>query len=124
MIVHKSAYLVGWMAVVSALQGCELIGAQGVSASGLFVPDEQTIAQSVAREYGVSPEAVSVSIREVDGGLGSNTSYFTATINGEERNCYITSTVVGIKSSPLCAKPGESISSGDNALTRAARQRN
>ena len=95
------------------LTGCHLAAP---SLGGVFAPDEEGLQKIVAREYGLQPTDVVISNRDVDG----STVYFSAKIKGKMRNCYITSSF-GSNSSPLCAPPGQPISSGGNALTDKAK---
>lgn len=119
MSIREGISVVFVIMMIAVLQGCHVMAGKGESASGIFAPSDNALQKSVARDFGVSPEDVAISNRDVAGFPGSNTTYFSASIRGQKRNCYVTSTLF-LMSSPLCAKPGESISSGDNALTRAA----
>ena len=119
MLFRKGLRAVSAGLLIVGLQGCHVLVGDDMSASSIFAPNDTALQKSVARDFGVATEEVAISDRDVAGGLGSNTTYFSATIRGQKRNCYVTSTLF-LMSSPLCAKPGESISSGDNALIRAA----
>jgi hypothetical protein len=120
-------------AVVAAsvsLTGCVLapLAVVGATATGTGTADDAKLTQLTGRNFGVDPSQVKISNVKKDNGLLNSTIYYQAEIKTGNQsrtlNCMITSNLM-VDSSPLCAKPGESLTgggSGDNcnALSKAA----
>lgn len=118
-----------------ALSGCvaaALIPAAamvGASSTGVGTADEQKLTELTARNFSVAPGQVKISNIKKDNSLISGSSIYydvSLTANGQVKalHCMMTSSL-WMNSSPLCARPGESLTgggSGDscNALLRAA----
>jgi hypothetical protein len=97
--------------MVSVLAACGTVAAS-------FAPGEESLQKLTAREYGVDPKQVTISNIQSEGDgplIASATVYYDAKIKGQNRKCYIT-TAMGGNSSPMCAKPGQSLTKG-NPLT-------
>jgi hypothetical protein len=98
--------------MVSVLAACGTIAAS-------FAPGEESLQKLTAREFGVDPKQVSISNIQSEGDgplVSSATVYYDAKIKGQNRKCYVT-TAMGANSSPMCAKPGQSLTKGGSALT-------
>lgn len=120
----------------ATLGGCVLaplaaVGAAATGgATGVGTADDAKLVAITARNFGVSDSQVKVSEVKKENSLFSGSKiYYQAEVktSGQTKvlNCMITSGLLsGGDSSPLCAKPGESMTGGGgdscNALTRAA----
>lgn len=130
----KLQKIIPLLGVCVALTGCvaaallPAVGVGGANSVGVGSADEQKLVDLTAKNFSVDPSQVKITnVKKDSNVLSGSAIHYDVTLltNGKSRplHCMVTSSF-WVTSSPLCAKPGESLTGGSgdscNALLKAA----